>query len=121
MAFRFQRRIRIAPGQRLNVSKRGVGLSAGVPGASISLGRRGVYGNVGIPGTGLSYRTKLRKSASGSTGRRRKGRAQRSFHKNAHLSTSGIRPAQAGTATTVTQAVLACPVAAGRTSSGAGE
>ncbi|MCG5526305.1 DUF4236 domain-containing protein [Ectothiorhodospira haloalkaliphila] len=79
MAFRFQRRIRIAPGLRLNVSKRGVGLSAGVPGASISLGRRGAYGNVGIPGTGLSYRTKLRKSASGSTGRRRKGRAERSF------------------------------------------
>ncbi|AHK80784.1 hypothetical protein M911_14350 [Ectothiorhodospira haloalkaliphila] len=79
MAFRFQRRIRIAPGLRLNVSKRGVGLSAGVPGASISLGRRGAYGNVGIPGTGLSYRTKLRKSASGSTGRHRKGRAQRFF------------------------------------------
>jgi|SRR5690554_2023873 len=65
MAFRFQRRIKIAPGIRLNVSKGGIGLSAGPRGASVSVGRRGVYGNVGIPGTGLSFREKLNKSQKG--------------------------------------------------------
>ncbi|WP_232222372.1 DUF4236 domain-containing protein [Halomonas alkaliantarctica] len=38
MAFRFQRRISLAPGVRLNISKRGVGLSVGLRGASVSMG-----------------------------------------------------------------------------------
>lgn len=61
MALRFQRRIRIAPGVSLNLSKRGIGASVGPRGAKVSVGRRGVYGNVGLPGTGLSYREKLNK------------------------------------------------------------
>ncbi len=67
MAFRFQRRIKIAPGIRLNVSKGGVGLSAGPRGASVSVGRRGLYGNVGVPGTGLSFREKLNKGQKDNT------------------------------------------------------
>ncbi|MCE0733512.1 DUF4236 domain-containing protein [Halomonas sp. G15] len=59
MAFRFQRRIRLAPGVRLNLSKRGLGLSVGPRGASLSVGPSGVHGHAGIPGTGLSYRQKL--------------------------------------------------------------
>lgn len=59
MAYRFQRRIKIAPGLRVNVSKGGVSLSAGPRGASMTLGKRGLYGNVGVPGTGMSYREKL--------------------------------------------------------------
>ncbi|MFU8784446.1 DUF4236 domain-containing protein [Aliidiomarina sp.] len=62
MAFRFQRRVRILPGVRLNFGKRGVSVSAGIRGASVTAGKRGVYGNMGAPGTGLSYRTRLDKS-----------------------------------------------------------
>ncbi|MCH8500792.1 MAG: DUF4236 domain-containing protein [Aliidiomarina sp.] len=62
MAFRFQRRVRIFPGVRLNFGKTGVSVSAGIRGASVTAGRRGVYGNVGAPGTGMSYRTRLDKS-----------------------------------------------------------
>lgn len=61
MSFRFQKRVRVAPGLRLNISKRGVSTSFGKRGASVTLGRTGLYGNVGIPGSGLSYRTKLDK------------------------------------------------------------
>ena len=61
MAFRFQRRIRLAPGVRLNLSKRGLGLSVGPRGASLSMGPRGMHGHAGIPGTGLAYRQKLNK------------------------------------------------------------
>jgi len=69
MAFRFQRRIRLAPGVRLNLSKRGLGLSVGPRGASLSMGPGGVHGHAGVPGTGLAYRRKL--TAGG--GPRRRG------------------------------------------------
>jgi hypothetical protein len=57
MGFRFQRRIRIAPGVRLNISKSGFGVSAGRPGVRIGMdANRRKYFSVGLPGTGLSYR-----------------------------------------------------------------
>lgn len=68
MAFRFRRTVKIFPGVRLNLGKRGVSVSAGVRGANVTLGRQGLYGNVGIPGSGLSYREKLLKN--GKSGRR---------------------------------------------------
>lgn len=64
MAFRFQRRIRIMPGVRLNVSKSGLGASLGFPGASLSVGSTGVHSHAGIPGTGLAYRKKLNSNHS---------------------------------------------------------
>lgn len=72
VGFRFQRRITLAPGIRLNLSKRGLGLSVGPRGASLSVGPRGVHGHAGIPGTGLAYRQKLnarsRPAGRGSSG-----------------------------------------------------
>lgn len=59
MAFRFQKRIKIAPGLRLNISKTGVSTSIGTNGATVNLGKDGAQSTVGIPGTGLSYRSKL--------------------------------------------------------------
>lgn len=57
MGFRFQRRIRIAPGVRLNLSKSGVGASVGRTGLRLGLdAKRRKYFSVGLPGTGLSYR-----------------------------------------------------------------
>jgi hypothetical protein len=67
MSFRFRRTIKIAPGLRLNVGKRGVSMSAGVRGASMTFGRNGTYANVGLPGTGLSYRTRI--DGGGGSGR----------------------------------------------------
>ena len=55
MAFRLFRRIKIAPGITLNLSKSGLSASAGVRGARVTLGPRGVRRTVGIPGTGISY------------------------------------------------------------------
>jgi hypothetical protein len=75
VGFRFQRRITLAPGIRLNLSKRGLGLSVGPRGASLSVGPSGVHGHAGIPGTGLAYRQKLNtrnrrtSGASGAAGR----------------------------------------------------
>ncbi|MCM3745109.1 DUF4236 domain-containing protein [Sporosarcina luteola] len=71
MGFRFQKRVKIAPGVRLNISKSGVSTSIGRRGASVTVGKRGVRANVGIPGTGLSYSEQLTK---------RKKRPQRSSY-----------------------------------------
>ena len=58
MGFRFQRRIKIAPGVRLNISKSGVGASVGRTGLRVGMdAKRRKYFSVGLPGTGLSYRT----------------------------------------------------------------
>ena len=56
MGFRFQRRIKIAPGIRLNFSKSGVSTSIG--GKGLTYNSRGIV-TTGIPGTGLSYRHQL--------------------------------------------------------------
>ena len=59
MGFRFWRRIRIAPGVTLNLSKSGGSLSFGPRGAKFTVGPRGKRATVGIPGTGLFYTTTL--------------------------------------------------------------
>jgi hypothetical protein len=53
--FRFRRSIRIFPGARLNIGKRGVSTSIGVRGAHVTFGKTGTRTTVGVPGTGLSY------------------------------------------------------------------
>lgn len=56
MGFRFRKSFKIAPGVRVNVGKKSVGISAGVKGARVSVNSKGrVTKTVGIPGTGLSY------------------------------------------------------------------
>ncbi len=52
---RFFRRVRIAPGLTLNLSKHGASLSAGVRGAHVTVGRNGLRRTVGLPGTGIYY------------------------------------------------------------------
>ncbi|MDB5734557.1 MAG: hypothetical protein JWN16_1194 [Alphaproteobacteria bacterium] len=56
---RFQKRISILPGVRINLSKSGVSASVGPRGADVNIGSHGVTTNAGIPGTGLSYRQKV--------------------------------------------------------------
>ena len=56
MGFVFRKSVKLAPGVRLNVSKRGFGISAGVKGARLSLSSKGrVTGTVGLPGSGMRY------------------------------------------------------------------
>ena len=59
MGFRFQKRLSILPGVRINLSKGGVSTSLGPRGADVNIGKNGITTNAGIPGTGLSYRSKL--------------------------------------------------------------
>lgn len=64
MGYRFWRRIKIAPGVTLNLSKSGGSLSFGPRGAKFTIGPHGQRATVGIPGTGLFYTTTKTKSRS---------------------------------------------------------
>jgi uncharacterized protein DUF4236 len=57
MPLRFFRRIRIAPGVSINLSKSGASVSVGPRGAKVTVGPRGVRKTVGLPGTGVYYTT----------------------------------------------------------------
>lgn len=59
MAIRFSKRIKIAPGVRLNVGKTGVSTTVGARGASVNVGKQGTHVNASLPGTGLSVRKKV--------------------------------------------------------------
>jgi hypothetical protein len=60
MPWRFQKRIRLAKGLTLNISKKGLSsLSVGRRGARLSAGKRGTRVTTGIPGTGVSHSQKV--------------------------------------------------------------
>jgi hypothetical protein len=70
MGFRFYRRVSIAPGLRLNFSRRGMSASLGRRGAHLTVGTHGTRSTVGLPGTGMSY------SVISTTKRRRSSKKQ---------------------------------------------
>ncbi len=59
MAWNFRRRVKVAPGVHVNLSKKGASTSIGPRGAKITVGRNGTYINTGIPGTGIYSRRKI--------------------------------------------------------------
>jgi hypothetical protein len=63
MGFRFRRSLRIAPGLRLNVGKRGASISVGPRGAKLTVGPQGTRVTAGLPGTGLSMSQRLSSSS----------------------------------------------------------
>jgi hypothetical protein len=65
MGLRLQRRIKVLPGVRINLSKSGVGFSVGGRGAHIGITAHGQhYTSIGMPGTGLSWREYQHKPAA---------------------------------------------------------
>lgn len=62
MAWNYRKRIKIAPGVHLNISKGGVSTSIGPKGTKITIGKNGSFLNTGILGTGLYFRKKIFKT-----------------------------------------------------------
>jgi len=56
---RFRKRISLTKGLRVNISKQGFSMTAGIPGLSVNFGRKGTYVNTGVPGTGFYDRRKI--------------------------------------------------------------
>jgi len=71
MPFRFRKSIKIAPGFKLNIGKKGISTTVGKRGASLNIGKRGIKTTIGIPGTGISQT--LGTSSSTARPKRRKG------------------------------------------------
>ncbi|WP_227396990.1 DUF4236 domain-containing protein [Jeotgalibacillus aurantiacus] len=72
---KFKKSFKVAPGVRINVGKKSVGISAGVKGARISTNSRsGTKVTAGIPGTGISKTSSLTRK-SGATAQRTQSRA----------------------------------------------
>lgn len=67
MAWSFRKRIKVAPGVHLNVSKSGVSTSVGPRGAKITTGPKGTYLHTSIPGTGIYNRQKIGPGVGGSS------------------------------------------------------
>ena len=59
MATKYRKRIKIAPGVTINVSRSGVSTTIGPKGASVNIGKDGTYLNTGIPGTGIYDRQRI--------------------------------------------------------------
>lgn len=56
MGLNFRKILNVGGGFRINLSKRGIGASAGVPGVRFGLGPKGKRLQISIPGTGIYYR-----------------------------------------------------------------
>lgn len=59
MAWQYRKRVKVAPGVYMNITKNGISSSIGVRGASITFGKKGTYLNTGIPGTGFYNRQRV--------------------------------------------------------------
>ncbi len=59
MGLNYRKKIKIAPGVKLNITKKGVSsVSIGKRGASLNINKHGSQATFGIPGSGVSYKTK---------------------------------------------------------------
>lgn len=68
MAWNYRKRIKIAPGVHVNLSKGGISTSVGPKGAKVTFGKGGTYLNKSIPGTGLYSREKISGSGTSNNG-----------------------------------------------------
>lgn len=59
MALRFRKSIKLMPGVRVNLGKRGASLSVGPRGSTFNIGKRGIRHTASLPGTGLSYQSQI--------------------------------------------------------------
>ena len=65
MGMKFRKSVKLAPGVKLNIGKKSVGVSFGNKYGGISMNSRtGTKARVSAPGTGLSYTTKVGNSKS---------------------------------------------------------
>jgi hypothetical protein len=62
MPLRFRKTLKIAPGLRINLARRGASISVGGKGLTYNINKNGTRSTAGLPGSGLSYSTYKRRS-----------------------------------------------------------
>ncbi|MBF0201915.1 MAG: DUF4236 domain-containing protein [Desulfamplus sp.] len=97
MGLRFFKRVKVAPGVTLNLSKSGGSLSFGPRGAKFTVGPRGKRATVGLPGTGLFYTTTFKnKSGQGRNVRENSRGASSGLQGESRGESSGLQGASSG-------------------------
>ncbi|MGO4389066.1 DUF4236 domain-containing protein [Microvirga sp. 2YAF29] len=61
MGFRFRKSFKLAPGVRVNLSKKGAGVSLGGKGLTHSIGPSGRRTSISAPGSGMSFAVQHKK------------------------------------------------------------
>src|SRR5688500_10206532 len=79
----FRRRIKIAPGVQLNLSKGGISVTVGTRGMHYTFGRGKSDLSLGLPGTGLYYRKKISAPGQGEAAKDKPARKPRKARHNA--------------------------------------
>lgn len=102
MAWKFRKRIKIAPGVTLNLSKSGVSTTVGTKGASVNMGKNGIYLNTGIPGTGIYDRQRL----DGKT--KKKSNQQQNYVEQGYAEYAEEEPPKTWAELSVTEKIVAC-------------
>lgn len=62
MGLRFRKTLKLAPGLRINLARKGASISVGGKGLTYNIGKNGTRSTAGLPGSGLSYSTYKRHS-----------------------------------------------------------
>ena len=62
MSLRFRKTLRLAPGLRINLARKGASISVGGKGLTYNIGKNGTRSTAGLPGSGLSWSTYKRHS-----------------------------------------------------------
>ena len=88
MAWSFRKRIKIAPGVNIHLSKSGVSTSVGPKGAKVNVGPKGTSVYTSIPGTGLYYRGKVSEGTSPSSSKSNKTAGNNTGRKIASFETN---------------------------------
>ena len=93
MGLRFRKSVKIAPGVKLNIGSKSVGVSAGVKGAHVSVNSSGrKTATISAPGTGLSYSVNLGKKKSS----RKKSAKKSSVNKENQKLINGLKRTKNG-------------------------
>lgn len=89
MAWSFRKKIKIAPGVSINLSKSGVSTSVGPKGAKVNVGPKGTSVYTSIPGTGIYYRGKVSEGTGPSSSKSNRQTSNKTGQKKASFETSG--------------------------------
>src|SRR5687767_13529553 len=80
----FRRRIKIAPGVQLNLSKGGISVTVGTRGMHYTFGRGKSDISLGLPGTGMYYRKKIDLLGQGEAAEKPKRQPRKARHNASH-------------------------------------
>ena len=92
MGLRFRKSFKVAPGVKINVGKKSVGLSVGGKGGRVTVNSSGrLTKSASIPGTGISYFETEKIGKSKQSSKRRSNKTDKNINKGSSSENKGIK------------------------------